>query len=179
MRPRARPRFIAHFPHCARRGSPRPHPIPYPPATILVAATIEGSSRPMQFILDSGAGETVLAKRAATELGLSLHRRRAHPNRRRRLKTPAAPPPPLIRLGSSVQIRSASPRARSLSILPANPRPSAPPIDGLLGADFFQGRIHQDRFQKLPPPPLARRKPSPQTPGFPLSRGVVARCLWN
>jgi hypothetical protein len=135
---------------------------------ILVDATLDGSSRPMQFILDSGAGETVLAKRAATELGLTLTAgeriRTVHgvENASRAESTH-------IRLGDSGSALRFSPNPLVVD-LDAESRTLGTAVDGLLGADFFHGRSIRIDFRKSRLHVSPTGKPGPQAIRLPLSR---------
>jgi hypothetical protein len=135
---------------------------------ILVQATIEGSSRPMQLILDSGAGETVLAKRAATELGLGLitgeRIRTVHG-----IENASRGDSAHIQLGdSSNPLRfSSSPLVVDLA---GESRTLGTPIDGLLGADFFHGRAIKIDFKQSRLHISPKGQPSPRATRLPLSR---------
>lgn len=135
---------------------------------ILVEATVQDSPRALQFILDSGSGETVLAKRAATELGLALtggeRIRTVHGagNASRAAST-------LLRLGASANPFRfhTSPLVVDLA---AESRSLGTGIDGLLGADFFHGRSIKIDFKNSRLHLSPDGKPGQQATRLPLSR---------
>ncbi|MEY3897122.1 MAG: hypothetical protein RLZZ214_2643, partial [Verrucomicrobiota bacterium] len=135
---------------------------------ILVDATIQGSPRTFQFILDSGAGETVLAKHAATELGLTLTAseriRTVHgtENAGRAAST-------TIRLGTSPNSPGFSPSPLVVD-LASESRTLGTAIDGLLGADFFHGRSIKIDFKQSRLHLSPAGKPGSQATRLPLSR---------
>lgn len=135
---------------------------------ILVNATIQGSERPMHFILDSGAGETVLAKRAAEELGLTLTQgERIRTVRGTENASRAATIH--IRLGTSPNAIRFSP-APLVVDLSSESRILGTRIDGLLGADFFEGRSIQIDFKQSRLHVSPDAKPGPLATKLPLSR---------
>jgi hypothetical protein len=113
---------------------------------ILVETTVMGSSRPMRFIVDSGAGQTVLAKGTAGELGLALT-----PGERIRTvdgsENVSRAAATAIRLGSASRSFSFSPRPLVID-LGSESRSLGTKIDGLLGADFFEGRSIRIDFRQ-------------------------------
>ena len=106
---------------------------------ILLEATIEGSEKPLNLILDSGAGATVLSKKAAAELSLILTAgeriRTVHG-----LENASRAATTHFRLGiSPIAVRfSTQPLIVDLS---QESRSLGTRLDGLLGSDFFAGRV--------------------------------------
>jgi len=136
---------------------------------IVVDAIIQGSGRPMQFIVDSGAGETILAKRTAAELNLEQtdgeRIRTVHgaENVTRAGSTS-------IQLGTSSRTFSFSPRPLVVD-LASESRTLGSRIDGLLGVDFFHGRSVKIDFAKSTIHVSPNGNPGPHATGLPLSRG--------
>ncbi|MEO5916911.1 MAG: aspartyl protease family protein [Luteolibacter sp.] len=135
---------------------------------IVVDATIQGSQRSMCFILDSGAGETVLAKRTAADLELTVTSgeriRTVHGTENvSRAETTH------IHLGgtTSALLFSARPLVVDLS---SESRTLGSRIDGLLGVDFFQGRSIRIDFQKSRIHVSPDGKPGPLATKLPLTR---------
>lgn len=135
---------------------------------ILIAPTIHGSERPMNFILDSGSGASVLSKTTAKELGLTLAKGELvlkvdGPENAHRSETIH------FNLGtSSGSIRfSTDPLVIDLS---DESRTLGTPIDGLIGIDFFEGRSIKIDFKRsrLHVSPVGR--PGPSATRLPLSR---------
>lgn len=132
---------------------------------ILVEATIGESQRPMHFILDSGAGETVLGKRAAAELGLALtsgERIRTVNGVENASRAKSTP----FRLGNSFRF-SPSPLVVDLT---SESRTMGTRIDGLIGADFFHGRTIKIDFKQSRIHVSPDGNPSPQSTRLSLSR---------
>lgn len=113
---------------------------------ILVDTRVEGSSRPMRFIVDSGAEATVLAKRTAGELGLALTpgERIQTVHGSENVSRAAATP---IRLGTASGTFRFAPRPLVVDLAGAS-RSLGARIDGLLGADFFEGRTIRIDFRR-------------------------------
>lgn len=151
----------AHIPFRIHRGM------------ILVEAAIADSPRSFQFILDSGAGETVLAKRAAAELGLAVTAgeriRTVHgtENAGRAAAT-------TIRLGTASNPPSFSPSPLVVD-LASESRTLGTAIDGLIGADFFHRRSLRFDFKNSRLHLSPAGKPSPQATRLLLSssRGAM------
>jgi hypothetical protein len=136
---------------------------------ILISPSIQGSERPMNFILDSGAGESVLSKNTAKELGLILTKGELV---RTVNGTENAHRSETIHFNLGTSSRSLRFSADPLVInLASESRTLGTPIDGLIGADFFAGRsvridFRKSRLQVSPP-----GKPGPSATHLPLSRG--------
>ncbi|MES2921182.1 MAG: aspartyl protease family protein [Verrucomicrobiota bacterium] len=135
---------------------------------ILVDATIQGSERPMHFILDSGAGETVLAKRTAEELDLDLTQgeriRTVHgAENASRAKTTH------LCLGTSPNAARFSPGPLVVD-LSSESRILGTRIDGLLGVDFFDGRSIRIDFKQSRLHVSPNGKPGPLATKLALSR---------
>ena len=136
---------------------------------ILVEATIQGSGRPMQFILDSGAGETVLAKRTAAELDLALTqgerirtvRRAENASRAETAHLRLGTPSNTIRFSPGPLVVDLANESRQLGTR----------IDGLIGADFFAGRSIRIDFKQSRLHVSPDGKPGRQATQLPLSRG--------
>lgn len=136
---------------------------------ILIAPTIHGSERPMNFILDSGAGESVLARRTAKELGLSLTKgervrtvrgtQSAH--RSETVHFNLGAPAGGLRFSADPLVIDLSSASRTLGT----------PIDGLIGADFFAGRSIKIDFKRSRLHVSPAGKPCPTATRLPLSRG--------
>lgn len=108
---------------------------------VKVQAQVAGQSRPLNFILDSGAGCSVLSANVAEKLGVKYGRT----EKVRRVETTTA-------------ARRVRDFQASVGGIPVSETPLAldlsdvsdlcsRPVDGLLGHDFFQGRIVQLDFQ--------------------------------
>jgi predicted aspartyl protease len=110
---------------------------------ILVDANIQGAKRPLHFIVDSGAGETLISKTVAKELNLPLtgqERIRTVRGAENASRAEAT----RISLGAGNTVRfSPSPLVVDLS---QESRTLASPVDGLLGVNFFDGRSIQIDF---------------------------------
>jgi hypothetical protein len=135
---------------------------------ILVEAFLESTPQPVEFILDSGAGETVLAKRTVSGLDLPItgseriRTVRGTENADRAAST-------RIRLGSlSRPLRfSTSPLVVDLA---GESRTLGTSIGGLLGADFFHGRSIKIDFKHSRLHISPDGKPGPKATRLPLSR---------
>ncbi len=132
--------FLLTLFSCIGLASAGPVDIPFrlSGGMILVSVTMHGAARSMDFILDSGAGGTVLAKHVATELDLTL-------TGRERVRTvngvetvSRAADARLFLGDSSRPLRFSS--APLVMDLTRESRSLGTRIDGLLGADFFDGR---------------------------------------
>lgn len=135
---------------------------------ILVEATIEGSARPLNLILDSGAGATVLSEKVAAESSLVLTAgeriRTVHglENASRASKTH-------LRLGTSPE----SVRFSTLPLivdLSQESRALGARLDGLLGSDFFAGRVVRIDFKRSRLHLSPDEKPGPDAIQLPLTR---------
>ena len=139
---------------------------------ILVEAFLENSPQPAQFILDSGAGETVIAKRTATGLGLPvtgserIRTVRGTENADRAAST-------RIQLGTLSRPLRFSPSPLVVD-LARESRTLGTPVDGLLGADFFHGRSIKIDFKHSRIHISPEGRPGPQATRLPLSRGQGA-----
>jgi hypothetical protein len=135
---------------------------------ILVDATMDGAARRMNFILDSGADETVLGNHVAEELGLIL-------SGRERVRTvrgatyAGRAEHAHIRLGASAHPLRFSPRPLVIE-LARESRALGTRIDGLLGADFFQGRTIRIDFKRSRLLLSPETKPGPRAVRLPLLR---------
>lgn len=140
---------------------------------IVVDATIQGSDRPMRFIVDSGAGETILAKRTAAELSLDQ-------TDGERIQTVLGTENVTrassisIKLGTSSRSFRFSPRPLVLD-LATESRTLGSRIDGLLGIDFFHGRSIKIDFAKSTIHVAPDGKPGPNATRLPLlsDRGAI------
>lgn len=132
---------------------------------ILVEADLEGARRPLTFILDSGAGATLLDKSVADSLGLKStgdeRIRTVHGTHSagRAGKTS-------IRLGGSLRF-SPSPLIVDLA---AESRTLGRRLDGLLGSDFFNGRTIRIDFKHSRLRVSPDGAPAPGSTRLPLTR---------
>lgn len=136
---------------------------------ILLSPTIRGSERVMNFILDSGAGESVLSRSTAKELGLSLIKgelvrtvdgtENAH--RSETVHFNLGAPAGGFRFSADPLVIDLSSESRTLGT----------PIDGLIGADFFVGRSIKIDFKRFRLHVSPAGKPGPNATRLPLSRG--------
>lgn len=136
---------------------------------ILISPTIHGSERPMNFILDSGTGVSVLSKITARELGLTLTNgelirtvagtENAHRSETIHFNLGASSGG--LRFSADPLVVDLTSESRTLGTL----------IDGLIGADFFAGRSIKIDFKRsrLHVSPVG--KPGPSATHLPLSRG--------
>ncbi len=135
---------------------------------ILVEATIQGSGRPMNLILDSGSDQTILAKRTASELDLPLTSgeriRTVHGAEDAHRAGSTG-----ILLGTSSRTIRFSPRPLVVD-LSRESRTLGSRIYGLLGADFFEGRSIRIDFGKSRIQVSPDGKPGPRATHLPLSR---------
>lgn len=115
-------------------------PFTYGKGMIWLNIRAAGQSEPLNFILDSGAGATVLDLEAARRLELKLGRRETVQGVEGSCGA--------FRVGGLAAEVAAVPIARSMLALDLSPvsRSCGNRIDGLLGADFFHGRIVQIDF---------------------------------
>ncbi|RBP43854.1 aspartyl protease [Roseimicrobium gellanilyticum] len=108
---------------------------------VKVQAQVAGQTRPLNFLLDSGAGCSVLSANVAEKLGMKYGRT----EKVRRVET-------------TTTARRVRDFQASIGGIPVSETPLAldltdvselcsRPVDGLLGHDFFQGRIIQIDFQ--------------------------------
>lgn len=113
---------------------------------ILVDASMAGAGRPLNFILDSGADGSVLASGLADELGLTLTGRErvrtihgtTHAGRAESAHIQLGSPANRIRFSPSPLVINLARESRALGTR----------IDGLLGADFFHGRMVKIDFKR-------------------------------
>ncbi len=133
---------------------------------ILIEATIQNSPQPLSLILDSGAGETLIAKRTAADLGLTLT-----PGERIRTihgaENVSRAEIITLRLGNSAGPLRFSPRPLVVD-LASESRMLGSRIDGLLGSDFFQNRSIRIDFKNLRIYVSPDAKPGPQATRLPL-----------
>jgi hypothetical protein len=136
---------------------------------ILIAPTIHGSQRPMSFILDSGAGQSVLSKATARELGLSLTQRELVLTVD---GTESAHRSETIHFNLGTTSRALRFSAAPLVIdLASESRTLGTPVDGLIGADFFAGRSIKIDFKRSRLQVSPAGKPHPTATHLPLIRG--------
>lgn len=136
---------------------------------ILLSPTLRGSVRPMNFILDSGAGVSVLAKNTAAELGIAF-------NRQERVRTitgvenayrsgtvhfQLGGPTNYFRFSSNPLVIDFSRESRTFGAA----------IDGLIGADFFAGRMIRIDFKRSRLRVSPAGKPGIEAIRLPLSHG--------
>ena len=110
---------------------------------MVVESTLPERPQPLQFVLDSGAGETLLARRVADEAGIPAsgqERIRTVGGTRNASRAGTL----TFRFGATERF-SANPLVVDLT---AESRALGSQLDGLLGADFFQGRVIQIDFRK-------------------------------
>lgn len=135
---------------------------------ILIDAAVQDSQRPMCLILDSGAGETIIAKQTAADLGLMLT-----PGERIRTvhgaENAGRAGITSIRLGNPGRGIRFSPRPLVVD-LSEESRILGSRIDGLLGADFFEDRSIRIDFRNLRLHVSPDVKPGPQATLLPLVR---------
>jgi hypothetical protein len=136
---------------------------------ILISPTIHGSGRPMNFILDSGAGSSVLAKSTAKELGLRMTKGELIQTVNGMEDADRAETIHLEMGASSASFRfSADPLVIDLS---SESRVLGTPIDGLIGGDFFEGRSIKIDFKRSRLHVSPSGRPGPSATRLPLARG--------
>lgn len=136
---------------------------------ILISPTIHGSDRPMNFILDSGAGESVLSRATAKELGLSLTKRELvrtvdgteNAHRSETIHFTMGTSSGGLRFSADPLVICLASESRTLGT----------PIDGLIGADFFADRSIKIDFKRSRLHVSPAGKPGPGATRLPLSRG--------
>jgi hypothetical protein len=136
---------------------------------ILVSPTLHGSQRPMNFILDSGAGASVLSKATAKELGLSLTKGERvrtvdgteRADRSETIHFNMGPPSSGLRFSAAPLVIDLTRESRTLGTS----------IDGLIGADFFTGRSVKIDFKRSRLHVSPTGRPGPAAIRLPLSRG--------
>lgn len=136
---------------------------------ILISPAVHGSERAMNFILDSGAGVSVVSRNTAGELGLSLigselirtvdGTENAHRSETIHFNMGASSG--RLRFSSDPLVVDLSSESRILGI----------PIDGMIGADFFAGRSIKIDFKRSRIHVSPVGKPGPSAIRLPLSRG--------
>lgn len=116
-------------------------PFEYRDGLIWVKVRVAGSAEPLNFLLDSGAGTSVLDLAAAKRLGMSFGSRER-----------------VQRVGQAESARRVSGFSAQIAGIPVDTSPLALDlsdtsslcsrrIDGLIGHDFFRGRIVQIDFK--------------------------------
>jgi predicted aspartyl protease len=115
-------------------------PFAFSDGLVWVKVEIEGTARPLNFVLDSGAGSTVISLDAASRLGLKLGR----------AETVAGVDGPCVarrvdRFPAKVCGQPLTASVLAIDLGRAS-RGCHQPIDGLVGADFFRGRVVQIDF---------------------------------
>jgi len=135
---------------------------------ILMGISIQGAERPMNFILDSGAGETVLAASAGKELEIRLT-----PGERVRtvhgVQNAWRAETTHMRFGTAQKRIHFSPRPLVMD-LSKESRILGSKIDGLLGADFFARRSVRIDFGKSRIHVSPEWKPASHATSLPLTR---------
>ena len=137
---------------------------------IVVEATIANSDTPLQFIVDSGAGQSVIAKTTASALGLetsgteSIRTVNGSTASSRAQNT-------VLNLGPDSQSMRFSTRPLVMD-LSRESRLLGTPLAGLIGMDFFEGRLVQIDFKASCLRVSPAGKPDPNSIRLPLSRGT-------
>jgi hypothetical protein len=137
---------------------------------IVVEATIADSDTPLKFILDSGAGQSVMAKETAGELGLET----SGTERIRTVNGTA------ITGRVTTTVLTLGPDSRSMRFstrplvmdLSRESRLLGVPLGGLIGMDFFEGRLVQIDFKASCLRVSHDGKPNPHSIRLPLSRSA-------
>ncbi len=137
---------------------------------ILVEANIEGSAKPLNLILDSGAGATVLSKQVAAESSLLLtpgeRIRTVHglenANRAARTHLRLGTSPASFRFPTHPLIVDLKQESRALGAR----------LDGLLGSDFFAGRLVRIDFKRSRLHLSPDERPGPDAIQLPLTRSA-------
>jgi predicted aspartyl protease len=125
---------------CAHRlPAAVPLPTKFRDGLLWLKVEVSGTAEPLNFLLDSGAGATVLDLAAARRLGVTLGSPQSFQGVQGR--------------GVAYRIENFSARTAGVAIAPLLALDLSGPsrachqrIDGLLGADFFRGRIVQIDF---------------------------------
>ncbi len=136
---------------------------------ILLSPTFHGAGRPMNFILDSGAGVSVLAKSTAAEFGIaSTQKERVrkvggleNAYRAETVHFNLGAPASNFRFSANPLVIDLSSESRTLGTA----------IDGLIGADFFAGRLIKIDFKRSRLHVSPAGKPGTEAIRLPLSRG--------
>jgi hypothetical protein len=126
---------------CAGYSTAAPIPFEYRDGLIWVKVRTAGATEPLNFLLDTGAGSSVLDLGTARRLGVSLGSRER-----------------VQRVGEAASARRANGFAAELAGIPVQSNPFALDlagtsalcsrrIDGLIGHDFFRNRIVQIDFK--------------------------------
>ena len=115
-------------------------PIEYSEGLIWIKATVAKGSEPLNLLLDTGAGASALNTTAAERLGLKPGRRICARGVETTLTGYSVKPVALTSAGFEIPGPSMAVNLQKLS------DSCSRPIDGLLGADFFRGRIVQIDF---------------------------------
>ena len=137
---------------------------------IVVDATIGESGKPLHFIVDSGAGQSVLAKDTAAKLGLEnsgaerIRTVDGSGNATRATTT-------VLTLGADSRPMRFSTRPLVMD-LSRESRLLGTPLDGLIGMDFFEGRVVQFDFKASCLRVAPDGKPDPNSIRLPLSRSA-------
>lgn len=137
---------------------------------IVVEATLANSDTPLQFIVDSGAGRSVVAKKTAAEFGLAtsgteLVRTVNGTAKSSELTTT------VLSLGPGSQSLRFPTRPLVMD-LSRESRLLGSPLGGLIGMDFFEGRVVQIDFKASCLRVSPDEKPDPNSIRLPLSRGA-------
>lgn len=136
---------------------------------ILLSSTLQGSERPMNFILDSGAAVSVLAKSTAAELNIALTRRERvrtvagleNAYRAETIHFKLGTPAENLRFSTNPLVIDFSSESRTFGTA----------IDGLIGADFFAGRMIRIDFKRSRLRVSPAGVPGSEAVRLPLSRG--------
>jgi len=139
---------------------------------IIVQGTISGGTRPLNLVLDSGAEESVLARRTAEEFGLKLVSRENV-----RLPdglTSAFRGPQTTFLVGRRALFTKSPLVLDLR---AVSRVVGTRIDGLLGADAFHGRVVKIDYRGRRVALFPTSRPARDAVSLPLSRNYGSFCV--
>ena len=131
--------FFALFPARPARAATE-IPFAYREGMICLKVSVTGQPAPLNFLLDSGAGATVLDLQTARRLGVKLGSRETVQGVQGRCAA--------YRVDGLAANVAAIPIARSMLALDLSPvsQSCGSRVNGLLGADFFHGRIVQIDF---------------------------------
>jgi len=137
---------------------------------IVVDVTLANSGTPLQFIVDSGAGQSVVAKKTAAEFGLDT----SDTERIRTINGTSKTghlPTTVLSLGPGSQPMRFSTRPLVMD-LSGESRLLGTSLGGLIGMDFFEGRLVQIDFKASCLRVSPDGKPDPNSIRLPLSRGA-------